>query len=34
MRKKFWKTVKPLLSGKSRKSDKIYLNENGELINS
>ena len=32
--KKFWKTVKPLLSDKSINSDKIHLNENGELINS
>ena len=32
--KKCWKTVKPLLSDKSINSDKIYLNENGELINS
>ena len=29
--KKFWKTVKPFLSDKSINSDKIYLNENGEL---
>ena len=32
--KKFWKTVKPLLSDKSINSDKIHLNGNGELINS
>ena len=32
--KKFWKTVKPFLSDKSKTSDKIYLNENGELLNS
>ena len=32
--KKFWKTVRPLLSDKSINSDKIHLNENGELINS
>ena len=32
--KKFWKTVKPFLSDKSINSDKIDLNENGELINS
>ena len=32
--KNFWKTVKPLLSDKSINSDKIYLNKNGELINS
>ena len=32
--KKFWKTVKPFLSDKSINSDKIHLNENGELINS
>ena len=32
--KKFQKTVKPLLSDKSINSDKIHLNENGELINS
>ena len=31
--KKFWKTVKPLLSDKSINSDKIHLIENGELIN-
>ena len=30
--KKFWKTVKPFLSDKSINSDKIHLNENGELI--
>ena len=30
--KKFWKTVKPLLSDKSVNSGKIHLNENGELI--
>ena len=30
----FWKTVEPLLSDKSINSDKIHLNENGELINS
>ena len=30
--KKFWKIVKPLLSNKSINSDKIHLNENGELI--
>ena len=32
--KKFWKTVKPLLSDKSINSDKSHLNKNGELINS
>ena len=32
--KEFWKTVKPFLSDKSINSDKIHLNENGELINS
>ena len=32
--KNFWKTVKPFLSEKSINSDKIHLNENGELINS
>ena len=32
--KNFWKTVKPFLSDKSINSDKIHLNENGELINS
>ena len=32
--KNFWKTVKPFLSVKSINSDKIYLIENGELINS
>ena len=32
--KKFWKTVKPLLSDKSTNSDKIHPNENAELINS
>ena len=32
--KMFWKTVKPYLSDKSIKSDKIHLNENGELIKS
>ena len=32
--KHFWKTVKPLLSDKSINSDKIHLNQNGELINS
>ena len=32
--KKFWKTVKLLLSDKSINRDKIHLNENGELINS
>ena len=31
--KKFWKTIKPFLSDKSINSDKIHLNENGELIN-
>ena len=31
--KKFWKTVKSLLSDRSRNNDKIHLNENGELIN-
>ena len=31
--KKFWKTVKPFPSGKSKTSDKIHLNENGELLN-
>ena len=30
--KKFWKTVKPCLSDRSVKSDKINLNENGEAI--
>ena len=29
--KKIWKTVKPSLSDKSINSDKIHLNENGEL---
>ena len=32
--KKFWKTVKPLLSHKLTNSDKVDLNEIGELINS
>ena len=32
--KNFWKTVKILLSDKSINSDKIHLNESGELINS
>ena len=32
--KKIWKTVKPFLSDKSINSDKIHLNETGELINS
>ena len=32
--KKFWKTVKPYLSDKSVKCDKINLNENGELLKS
>ena len=32
--KKFWKTVKPPLSDKSINSNKIHLNDNGELINS
>ena len=32
--KNFWKTVKSSLSDKSINSDKIHLNENGELINS
>ena len=32
--KKFWKTVKPYLSDKSAKCDKINLNENGELLKS
>ena len=32
--KKFWRTVKPLLFDISINSDKIPLNENGELINS
>ena len=32
--KKFQKIVKPFLSDKSINSDKIHLNENGELINS
>ena len=32
--KKFWKTVKPCLSDKSIKSDKIHLNENGKAIKS
>ena len=31
---KSWKTVKPLLSDISINSNKIHLNENGELINS
>ena len=31
--KNFWKTVKSSLSDKSINSDKIHLNENGELIN-
>ena len=30
--KKFWKIVEPILSDKSINSDKIHLNENGELI--
>ena len=30
--KKFWRTIKPYLSDKSVKSDKIHLNENGNLI--
>ena len=30
--KKFWRTMKPYLSDKSVKSDKIHLNENGNLI--
>ena len=32
--KKFWKTVKPYLSDKSVKCDKVNLNENGELLKS
>ena len=32
--KKNWKTVKPFPPDKSINSDKIHLNENGELINS
>ena len=28
----FWRTIKPYLSDKSVKSDKIHLNENGNLI--
>ena len=32
--KKFWKAVKPFLSDKSKTSDKIHFNENGELLNS
>ena len=32
--KTFWETVKSLLTGNSINSDKIYLNENGELIDS
>ena len=32
--KKFWRPAKLLLSDKSINSDKIHLNENGELINS
>ena len=32
--KNFWKTVKLFLSDKSINSNKIHLNENGELINS
>ena len=32
--KNFWKTVKPYLSDKSVKCDKINLNENGELLKS
>ena len=32
--KNFWKTVKSLLSNKSRNSDKMHLNEKGESINS
>ena len=31
--KTFWKTVKPLLSDKSKSSNKIHLSENGELLN-
>ena len=31
--RKFWKTLKPLLSEKSIYGDKIHLNENGGLIN-
>ena len=31
-KKNFWKTVKPLLSDKSIISNKIHLNEDGELI--
>ena len=34
MTKNFWKIVKSLLSNKSINSDKIHLNENGELVNS
>ena len=30
--KTFWRTIKPYLSDKSVKSDKIHLNENGNLI--
>ena len=30
--KKFWRTIKPYLPDKSVKSDKIHLNENGNLI--
>ena len=33
-RKTVWKIVKPLLSDESINSEKIYLNENGEVINS
>ena len=32
--KTFWETVKPDVSDKSIKRDKIHLNENGELIKS
>ena len=31
-KKKFWKTVKPYLSDKSVNSDKINVNEKGELM--
>ena len=30
--KKFWRTIKPYLSDKSVKSDKMHLSENGNLI--
>ena len=30
--KKFWRTIKPYLSDKSVKSEKIHLNENGNVM--